>query len=394
MARRYDIVLFGATGFAGELAAEYLAANGPAGLTWALAGRSPAKLAHVRDRLAQITPASAELPLIRADVSDEGSLRELAESARVIVSTVGPYVRYGEPLVAACAAAGTDYLDLTGEPEFVDTMYLRYHQQAVSTGARLIHSCGFDSIPADLGVLFTVNQIPEGVPLRVTCMVRAGGSISGGTWHTTVEVLSRLREARKMAKLRRELEQVLISPDLTGGRVVRGVVGRPRHEELANGWIVPAPLIDPQTVLRSARALDRYGPEFSYSHYIVTGGLPATIGLVGAVGGVTALAHWRVGRDLLLKLRSPGEGPSEEKRARSFFRSRFVAEAPGAERLITEVSGGDPGYGEAAKMLAESALCLAFDEVEVGGGQVTPAVALGRRLIDRLSRAGINFHVI
>lgn len=393
MARRYDIVLFGATGFAGGLTAEYLAANGPARLTWALAGRSPSKLAHVRDRLAQISPACAELPLIRADISDEGSLRDLAESARVIVSTVGPYLRYGEPLVAACAAAGTDYLDLTGEPEFVDTMYLRYHQRAMSTGARLIHSCGFDSIPADLGVLFTVDQLPEGVPLKVTCLARVGGSMSGGTWHSTVETLGRLREARKVARDRAELERVLAP--LPAGRHVHGVLGRPRNEKLANGWIVPAPLIDPQTVLRSARALDRYGPDFTYSHYLVTGDLPATVGLAGTVGGIIALAHWRTGRDLLLKLRSPGEGPSEEKRARSFFRSRFVADAPGLEqRLITEVSGGDPGYGETAKMLAESALCLAFDEVEIGGGQVTAAVALGRRLIDRLSRAGINFHVI
>ena len=393
MARRYDIVLFGATGFAGGLTAEYLAANGPARLTWALAGRSPSKLAHVRDRLAQISPGCAELPLIRADISDEGSLRDLAEAARVIVSTVGPYLRYGEPLVAACAAAGTDYLDLTGEPEFVDTMYLRYHQRAMSTGARLIHSCGFDSIPTDLGVLFTVDQLPEGIPLKVTCLARVGGSISGGTWHSTVETLGRLREARKVARERGELERVLAP--LTAGRHVHGVVGRPRNEKLANGWIVPAPVIDPQTVLRSARALDRYGPDFTYSHYLVTGGLPATVGLAGTVGGIIALAQWRTGRDLLLKLRSPGEGPSEEKRARSFFRSRFVAEAPDLEqRLITEVSGGDPGYGETAKMLAESALCLAFDEVEIGGGQVTPAVALGRRLIDRLSRAGINFHVI
>ena len=393
MARRYDIVLFGATGFAGGLTAEYLAVNGPARLTWALAGRSPSKLAHVRERLAQIAPGCAELPLIRADVSDEGSLRDLAEAARVIVSTVGPYLRYGEPLVAACAAAGTDYLDLTGEPEFVDTMYLRYHQRAMSTGARLIHSCGFDSIPADLGVLFTVNQLPEGVPLKVTCLARVGGSISGGTWHSTVETLGRLGEARKVARERGELERVLAP--LAAGRHVHGVVGWPRNEKLANGWIVPAPLIDPQTVLRSARALDRYGPDFTYSHYLVTGGLPATVGLAGTVGGIIALAHWRTGRDLLLKLRSPGEGPSEEKRARSFFRSRFVAEAPGLEqKLITEVSGGDPGYGETAKMLAESALCLAFDEVEIGGGQVTPAVALGLRLIDRLARAGINFHVI
>jgi short subunit dehydrogenase-like uncharacterized protein len=141
--------------------------------------------------------------------------------------------------------------------------------------------------------------------------------------------------------------------------------------------------------------LDRYGPEFTYSHNLVTGSLPATVGLVAAVGGVAAVAQAEVGRDLLLKLRSPGDGPSAEKRARSFFRVRFVGVAgTEGERVITEVSGGDPGYGETAKMLAESALCLVFDDVAVGGGQVTPAVALGDRLIDRLVRAGIAFVVV
>jgi len=391
VARSYDIVLFGATGFAGELTAEYLAAHGPEGLRWALAGRSPAKLAGVRERLARASPACAELPLIGADVSDPGSVRELAAAARVIVSTVGPYVRYGEPLVSACAAAGTDYVDLTGEPEFVDTMYLRYHQLAASTGARLIHSCGFDSIPADLGALFTVGRLPEGVPVTLSCFARVSGTISGGTWHSTLEILGRLERARRVARERHELERWL-NP-IASDRVVRGILGRPRYEDLEHGWIVPAPTIDPQNVLRSARALDRYGPEFSYGHYLVTGSLPATVGVMAGVGGVAAVAHLRVGRNLLRKLHSPGEGPDPAKRARSFFRLRFVAETPD-QRLITEVSGGDPGYGETAKMLAESALCLAFDGIEAGGGQVTSAVALGDKLIERLLRAGIQFVVV
>ena len=393
MARSYDIVLFGATGFAGGLTAEYLAANAPEGLRWALAGRSPAKLAGVRERLAEANPACSDLPLIGTDVSDLGSVRELAEAARVVVSTVGPYVRYGEPLVAACAAAGTDYLDLTGEPEFVDTMYLRYHQLAVSTGARLIHSCGFDSIPADLGVLFTVSQLPEPAPVSVSCFARVSGTISGGTWHSTVEILGRLERGRRVARERRELERWL--DPVAGGRRVRGVAGRPRFDEFVDGWIVPAPTIDPQTVLRSARALDRYGPDFSYGHYLVTGSLLATAGLVAAVGGIAGAAHIRVGRNLLLRLHSPGEGPDLARRDRSFFRLRFVAETPGSgEPLVTEVSGGDPGYGETAKMLAESALCLASDGIELGGGQVTSAVALGEKLIERLQRAGLKFTVI
>jgi hypothetical protein len=162
--RPYDIVLFGATGFTGALVAEYLARNVPPRTSWALAGRNPAKLEAVRRRLGVLW---SQLPLLSADAADPESLRELAESTRVVISTVGPYVEHGEPLVAACAAAGTDYLDLTGEPEFVDRCYARYHRRAVDSGARLVHSAGFDSVPHDLGAYFTVLQLPEGVPLRL-----------------------------------------------------------------------------------------------------------------------------------------------------------------------------------------------------------------------------------
>ena len=157
--RTYDIVIFGATGFTGELTAAYLAEHAPAGLRWALAGRNPGKLEAVRDPLAAIDPALAELPLLHADSTDDASLRAVAESTRVVITTVGPYLLHGEPLVAACAAAGTDYVDLTGEPEFVDRMYLEHHDAAVATGARIVHACGFDSIPHDLGAYFTVQQL-------------------------------------------------------------------------------------------------------------------------------------------------------------------------------------------------------------------------------------------
>src|SRR5579862_730630 len=162
--REHDIVLFGATGFTGALTAEYLAAHADPGTRWALAGRNRSKLEGVRSRLG---PEQGELSLLEADVNDPESLRRLAESTKVVITTVGPYIRYGEGLVAACAAAGTDYVDLTGELEFVDLMWLRYHEQAQSTGARLVHSCGFDSIPYDLGALFTVKHLPEGVPISL-----------------------------------------------------------------------------------------------------------------------------------------------------------------------------------------------------------------------------------
>jgi short subunit dehydrogenase-like uncharacterized protein len=353
---QHDIVLFGATGFTGGLTAEYLAAHADPGTRWALAGRSRAKLEAVRARLGD---GNAELALIEADVSNPDSIRALAESTKVVITTVGPYINYGEPLVAACAAAGTDYVDLTGEPEFVDLMWLRYHERAQQTGARLVHSCGFDSIPYDLGVLYTVSQLPHGGPIAVDGFVRMGGTFSGGTFHSAVHAMGRLRESVKVGRERRQRES-----DPSGRRV-----------------------------LRSARALDRYGPDFSYSHYLVVKRLPVlAAGAVGA-GSAVALAQLGPTRNLLLKIKDPGEGPSPEQRDRAWFRVRFRARAERSE-LRTQVSGGDPGYGETSKMLAQSALCLAHDQLPASAGQVTPAVAMGQALIDRLQREGIAFEVL
>lgn len=382
--REYDIAVFGATGFTGALTAEYLAAHAPGRTRWALAGRNMGKLEQVRARLG---PGAAEVPLLRADVTDPDSLRSVAEAAKVVITTVGPYIRYGEPLVAACAAAGTDYVDLTGEPEFVDRMWMGYHEQAVASGARIVHSCGFDSIPYDLGVQFTVEQLPEGVPISIEGFMRVNASISGGTYQSAIEIASGLRSSAKLGRERRAREG---GPT---GRRVKGVSGRPHADEFAGGWVVPFPTIDPQTVLRSARALDRYGPDFSYSHYAVVGPLPMAVGLGAAAGVVVGLAQIPPARDLLLKLMSSGEGPSEEKRAKSWFRVRFAARAGDGAEVRTEVRGGDPGYTETSKMLAESALCLAFDELPSRAGQLTPAVAMGDALRRRLIAAGITFEV-
>jgi short subunit dehydrogenase-like uncharacterized protein len=385
--REHDIVVFGATGFTGALTAEYLAAHADDGTRWALAGRNQQKLENVRARLGQLNPACAEMALVTADSRDPDSIRRLAESTRVVITTVGPYIHYGEPLVAACAAAGTDYVDLTGEPEFVDLMWLRHHAQAEQTGARIVHSCGFDSIPYDLGALFTVGHLPEGSPIRLDGFVQAGGMPSGGTYHSAIHVMGRLRHGAKVARQRRELEE---RPD---GRRVRGVAGTPHRDSVAGGWVVPFPTIDPQTVVRSARALDRYGPDFTYSHYLAVKRLPMLAGLAVGAGAVVALSQLPPTRKLLLKLKDPGDGPSPEQREKGWFRVRFLG-VGGGRRVVTEVSGGDPGYGETSKMLAEAALCLAHDELPQTAGQVTPAVAMGEALTGRLERAGIRFAVV
>jgi saccharopine dehydrogenase (NAD+, L-glutamate forming) len=375
--REHDVVIFGATGFTGALTAEYLAAHAD-GLRWALAGRNRAKLEALAQRL------GVDVPLLHADVTDERSLRSVAEAARVVITTVGPYIAYGEPLVAACAAAGTDYVDLTGEPEFVDRMYVRHHAEAEKSGARIVHACGFDSIPHDLGVLFTVEQLPEGVPLDVRGFVRAGGKPSGGTFHSAMTAFTRVRQTQQAHKERRGVEA------RENGRRVR-LAAKP-HRELGY-WAVPMPTIDPQVVARSARALERYGPDFTYGHYAGVKSLPVALGGVAGVASLFAAAQVPPVRKVLLGRLSPGDGPSESEREKGWFKVRFVGEG-GGKRVVTMVSGGDPGYGETSKMLAESALCLAQDDLPQTAGQVTTAVAMGDALIARLQRAGIAFEVL
>lgn len=384
--RTYDLVLFGATGFTGSLTAEYLARHAPPGLRWALAGRNPDKLAAARSRLAAIDSTLAELPLLTADVTDPGSLRTVAEHTRVVASTVGPYIHHGEPLVAACAAAGTDYLDITGEPEFVDLMYVRHHETAVRTGARLVHTCGFDSIPYDLGVWFTIKQLPADAPISVDGFVRAGGRFSGGTYHSALTAFSRTGETSRAAAARRAVEP---RPE---GRRVRAVSGRIARSPELGMWVVPLPTIDPQVVRRSAAARPEYGPDFRYRHFAAIRRLPTLLAGAAGIAAVTGLVKLPPTRRWLFGRLSPGQGPSPEQRARSWFQLRFLAES-GGRQVRTEVAGGDPGYDETAKMLAESALCLALDNLPPTTGQVTPVTAMGDALLDRLQRAGITFRV-
>ncbi|MFD9410045.1 saccharopine dehydrogenase family protein [Streptomyces sp. NPDC059989] len=385
--RPYDVVLFGATGFVGALTAEYLAAHAPADCRWALAGRDLAKLERLRERLAVLDPACAGLELLRADASDPAAVRELAASTRVLATAVGPYVWYGTELVAACAEAGTDYVDLTGEPEFVDRMYVEHDARARETGARLVHACGFDSIPADLGAYFTVGQLPEGVPLRVDAFLRSNALFSGGTLASALTAVSRGPQTLAAAHARRLHEPRLL------GRRARGPVGAPRFSRETGTWALPLPVLDPAVVARSAAALERYGPDFRYRHYASVKHLPFAVGGAAAVGATVALAQVPPARRWLMNRWEAGQGPDAERRARSWFSVRFVGEG-GGRRVFTEVSGGDPGYGETAKMLAESALCLAYDALPEAAGQLTTAVAMGDALIDRLRKAGIGFRVV
>ncbi|WP_097869913.1 saccharopine dehydrogenase family protein [Streptomyces sp. rh34] len=384
--RPLDVVLFSATGFVGTLTAEYLAAHAPAGLRWALAGRSRTKLEALRERLTVIAPGCAELPLLETDADDAEALAELAASTRVVATTVGPYIRYGEKLVAACAEAGTDYADLTGEAEFIDRMYLEHDARARETGARIVHACGFDSVPHDLGAYFTVKQLPEDVPLTVDGFVRTDAVFSGGTFASALTAMGRGPQMLAAARERRLHEPRLV------GRRVRTPAGSPHFSGPIGTWALPLPTVDPTIVGRSARSLERYGPDFRYRHFASVRTLPMALGAPVAIGALVAAAQVEGAREWMMGRYEPGQGPDAERRGRSWFTIRFVGEG-GGRRVFTEVSGGDPGYGETAKILAESAVCLALDELPETSGQVTTAVAMGDALLERLTTAGLRFRV-
>ena len=338
-------------------------------------------------RLAKIDPALAELPLLQADSSDDASLRAVAESTRVVITTVGPYLRYGEPLVAACAAAGTDYVDLTGEPEFVDRMYLEHHDQAVATGARIVHACGFDSIPHDLGAWFTVQQLGSTDPIKLRGVVRAGAQPSGGTFHSAMDAFSRAKQMREAMVARRKKEGQPL------GRKARAVAGKPHRDSELGLWLLPLPTIDPFVVARSGAALESYGPDFRYSHYAGLKTLPYTVGGAAAVSGLVVAAQIKPVRNFLKSRIKQGDGPSEKRREKSWFTVDFIGESAG-RTVHTRVSGGDPGYTETAKMLAESALCLAFDDNPKTAGQVTRRPRWRRTCFRACRRPGMKFETV
>jgi saccharopine dehydrogenase (NAD+, L-glutamate forming) len=385
--RDLDLILFGATGFTGRLTAEYLAEHGPAGLRWALAGRNRDKLEQVRADLDRIKPGAMDLELIVVDAADADALATTVRRTKVVATTIGPYLQLGGPLVAACAAAGTDYLDITGEPEFVDRTWLDHHDTAVASGARLVHACGFDSIPHDLGAYFTVQQLKATGPITMRGVVRGEGTFSGGTFHSAMGAFSRAKQMAAAAKERRRAEA---RPE---GRSSRAVAGKPGKDPVLGYWLLPLPTLDPQVVARSGAALAAYGSDFRYSHFAGTKTLRYAVGGAVGVSAIGLAAQVPPARRLLLSKVKQGDGPDEAKRARSSFSVDFVAES-GGRTLHTRVSGGDPGYTETAKMLAESALCLAFDDNPASAGSVTTAQAMGDNLLGRLRAAGIAFEVV
>lgn len=395
--RDYDIVVYGATGFTGKLTAEYLVnSKDAATLKLAIAGRNPSKLEACKQDLESLN-SNISIGVIQADSDSLTSLKAMAAQTKVVITTVGPYLKYGELLVQACVEESAHYVDLTGEPEFVEGIDFRFHEQASENKVKIVNSCGFDSIPHDLGALYTVHELNkllgdkvEKSPVKVEGFVQAHGTFSGGTWHSAITQFSRLREFQEKRKAWRK-EKKSQPTDRRRTRVMAPIV---KYIKPFGAWACPFPSIDPQVVKRTAAARSEFGPDFVYGHYILVKKLPKLVAGIVGVGGIVALSQFKYSRNKLFKVKDPGQGPSASTREKSWFKVHFIGEASGMH-VWTEVSGGDPGYGETAKMLAESALCLAFDKnLPEYYGVVTPGASMGVALIDRLNNAGIRFRTI
>jgi len=406
--REYDLVLWGATGFTGSLVAEYIVRHhGLAELRLALAGRSRAKLEQLRDELAQIDAAAGELPVLVGDSFDRVSLDEIATKTNVVCTTVGPYAKYGEALVAACAEAGTHYCDLTGEPQFIRRMIDAYHERARATGARIVNCCGYDSIPSDLGTFMLHRAFEQRGGELQRARMYAGetkGGASGGTVASALHIADEIKRDRSILKILGN-PYALYPKDEPPGPDSGEQMGIGRQDELGM-WTAPffMAAVNAKIVRRSNALLEfAYGREFRYDEASTTGrGAKGLIGAVALTGAMMvlfpALAIGPARRLLERKLPKPGEGPSKAERDAGYFVCRLIGdgvdERGQALQLRARVEGSsDPGYGETAKMLAESALCLAFDELDSPGGLRTPASTMGDALLERLREAGMTFRV-
>lgn len=404
--RKYGIVLYGATSFVGQLVAAYLQKflaedDSSNEVSWAIAGRNQEKLEQVKKQV-----GNSELPLIIADSEDADSLNEMAAQAQVIISTVGPYLKYGEPLIKACAENGTDYVDLTGEALFIKDMLDKYQQTAKDSGARIVNSCGFDSLPSDLGVLFTQNcaqkahgEYCDTINMRVKA---AKGGLSGGTVSSMATIFE---EIAKDKSLRKQLANpYILNDDAKRPNVRQENVSLPQWDADNERWVAPFIMasINTRIVHRSNQLRDyQYGRDFKYDEAIwLPAGLKGRLmsyGMTAGIAGFAASMMFKPSRDLLNEhvLPKPGDGPSKSEQENGYFDIRFFGYTNKNYQVLTKVTGDkDPGYGSTCQMLAQSALCLLQDisKEQVAGGFWTPAAAMGETLIERLqNHAGLEF---
>lgn len=410
--KEFDIVLYGATSFVGQLTAGYLQQflsqqntdnhyTDNHSVTWAIAGRNSKKLDQVKSDI-----GNDDIQTIIADSENIESLQDMAARAKVIISTVGPYMKYGEPLIKACAEQGTDYVDLTGEALFIKQMMDKYQETAKASGARIVNSCGFDSIPSDLGVLFTQQYAEEknGAPCQTIHMrVKAAkGGLSGGTFASMATILEEVGTNKSVRKL--VANPYVLNDDTNRPNVRQSSVKVPEWDDKNNRWLAPFIMesINTRIVHRSNQLRGyEYGRDFKYDEAMwMPAGLKGRLfsyGLVAGMAGFATGMMFKPTRDLINDKLLPqsGEGPSKEERDNGYFDIRFIGESSNGQQVLTKVTGDkDPGYGSTCQMLSQSALCLLQDvsKDDVEGGFWTPASAMGDALIERLqAHAGIKF---
>ena len=406
--RDFDVIVWGATGFTGRLVAEYLALTYGVGrqLRWAIAGRSADKLASIASMVSE--SQAEELPQLLADINNPDSIDQLVQKTRVICTTVGPYALYGSVMVEACVKHGTHCCDLTGETPWMRKMIDQHQTAAESSGAKIVHTCGFDSIPSDIGVYFLQQcmrekYLAQAAEIKYRVVSSAGG-VSGGTVASMMNMMDEAKTDKSIFETLQDPYALnpLNQPRGPDGSDQMGTV----YDHDFKQWTGPFMMagINTRVVRRSNALLNySYGREFRYSEAILTGSGPGgyirallvalgtgLMGLLAALGPTRAL--------LKKMLPAPGEGPSEQARNTGHFNIELLGKhaLDESKNIRISVTGDkDPGYGATSKMLAESAVCLAMDSLTEGGGFLTPASAMGDQLVKRLQqKAGMGFHII
>ena len=398
--RKYDLIIWGATSFTGKLVTEYLFNKyGSSKIKWAIAGRNLDKLKKIRSEV-----ADEKIPMFIADSFDEESLSKFVKKTKVVCSTVGPYSLYGTKLVKLCVENNTNYCDITGEAHWIRNLIDQFHEEAKSKKIKIVNSCGFDSIPSDMGVYFIQNEIKKTyknyanfIKMRVAGV---RGGISGGTY---VSINNLLKEAYSNKKIFRVLNNPYgLNPKNKMEGMDKKDLRKIIFDKESNSWIYPFIMAGINTkVVRRSHALTnfQYGKDFRYEEAMMSG--KGISGLLKAILAVFPLAMIGLNPNSFLKkivnsyMPKPGEGPGLEKRKNGFYNLRFYVTIDERRKAFAKVVGdNDPGYGSTSKMLAESALCLAFDKLPENYGVVTPSIAMGKQLLERLrNNAGLNFQI-
>ena len=400
MSKEFDIIIWGATGFTGRLVAEYIFKNySSEKLNWAIAGRDKKKLINVRDKI-----ADENIPLIIADSFDEVSLTKMTQRTKVICSTVGPYSKYGSLLVKSCIKTNTHYCDLAGEAQWIRKIVDTYHQEAKNKKIRIVNSCGFDSIPSDIGVYFIHKNLPDvNIKLDKISMRVSGfkGSLSGGTYASMNNIITEASKDRLIGKIL--TNPYGLNPEGQRSGPDKRDLNKVKYDEDSKSWIAPFMMAGINTkIVRRSNALSNYsyGKNFTYDESVMTG--DGFRGRIRAIISVLPLIFLSAKPGSLLKrifnffTPKPGQGPNKNERENGYYSMRFYIRYNDKSRALVRVTGDrDPGYGSTSKMLAESAICLSKDSLKDTYGVITPSIAMGDQILDRLqAKAGLTFKFI